>query len=220
MSLYPPTTTIPVYSVLTGVGIVLTALRIYVRLSRSKSTMGGLSADDYFILLGLVVVICCTGIQFHNAIDGLGGEAASGRVSKAKILVEHKIDFSMIVIEKIAFGAIKLSLLFFYQRMFGFWPSFRRLNHTTMVVVALWAVAFFMADLLLCGKYPQYQWAVDQTKAKEKCGDKGVLLIMFAATSVITDLAVLVLPLMYVRKLQLRPGKKLAASLIFLLGGL
>lgn len=182
--------------------------------------MGGLSLDDFFILLGLVVVICCTGIQFHNAIDGLGGEAASGRVSKAKILVEHKIDFSMIVIEKIAFGAIKLSLLCFYHRMFGFWPSFRRINFVTLGVVAAWAVSFFVADLLLCGSHPEYQWAVDQTMAKKECGDKGALLIAFAATSVVTDLAVLVLPLMYVRKLQLRPRKKIAASLIFLLGGL
>jgi hypothetical protein len=220
MSLYPPTTTIPVYSVLTGVGIILTGLRIYVRISGKKSSRTGLSTDDFFILLGLVVVIVCTGLQFHNAIDGLSGEAASDRAAKAKILVEHKIDFSMIVIEKIAFGAIKLSLLFFYQRMFGFWPSFRRINSTVMVVVSLWAISFLVADLLLCGRYPQYQWAIDQTKAKEQCGDKGALLIAFAATSVITDLAVLVLPLIYVQKLRLRSGKKLAASLIFLLGGL
>lgn len=221
MTLYPPTTTIPVYSVLTGVGILLTGLRIYVRLSRKKAaSRGALGADDYWILMGLAVVITCTGIQYHNAIDGLSGEAASDRVSKAKILVEHKIDFSMIVIEKIAFGAIKLSLLYFYHGMFGFWPSFRRLNHAAMVLVALWAVSFFVADLLLCGRYPQYQWAVDQTMAKQKCGDKGALLIAFAATSVITDLAVLVLPLLYVRRLKLRAGKKIAASLVFLLGGL
>jgi len=220
MSLYPPTTTIPIYTVLTGIGILLTALRLYVRVSRGKTSAGGLSADDYFILLGLAVVITCTGLQFHNALDGLSGEAASDRVSASKILVEHKIDFSMIVIEKIAFGAIKLSLLFFYQRMFGFWPSFRRINHATMAVVALWAVSFFVADLLLCGRFPQYQWAVDQTRAKQKCGDKGLLLIAFAASSVVTDLAVLVLPLMYVRKLRLGRGKKVAACLIFMLGGL
>jgi hypothetical protein len=220
MSFYPPSTTIPVYSVLTGIGVLLTGLRIYVRLSRNKDPRHALAADDFFIVLGLVVVVTCAGLQFHNALDGLSGDAASHQSAKAKILVEHKVDFTMIVIEKIAFGAIKLSLLCFYHRSFGVWRSFRYINYALIVLVSVWAASFFVADLLLCGRHPEYQWALDQKNARENCGDKGALLLAFAATSVVTDLGVLLLPLVYIRRLQMRRTKKVATSIVFLLGGM
>lgn len=126
----------------------------------------------------------------------------------------------MIVIEKPGFGFVKLSLLFFYRRLFGHWESFRRWNNGLIWIVSLWTVAFFVADLLLCGAHPELQWGLDQRLAATGCGDKGALLIAFAATSVVTDAAVLVLPLPYVGRLRLGRGKKVAACGVFLLGGM
>ncbi|KAK3368418.1 hypothetical protein B0H63DRAFT_76076 [Podospora didyma] len=224
MTLYPPSTTIPVYAVFTGVGIALTSLRFWVRLCYSPQPYprrNKLYLDDYFILLGLLVVCACTGIQFYNAIHGGSGEAISDKAHMAAVLVELKVDFSMIVIEKIAFGAIKLSLLFLYRRIFGFcWPSFRHLNNALIWIIALWSLSFFFADLLLCGAHPELQVGLDQALARDGCGDKGALLIAFAATSVLTDLMVLALPLPYIWRLPLRRTKKVMASVVFLLGGI
>lgn len=126
----------------------------------------------------------------------------------------------MIVIEKLAFGAVKLSLLYVYRRLFGNFASFKRFNNGLIWLVSLWTVSFFLADLLLCGKHPDLQWALDQSLARVGCGDKGALLIAFAVTSVITDGLVLVLPLLYLQRLRLRRSETIAVSVIFLLGTL
>jgi hypothetical protein len=220
-TLYPPSLTIPLYAVFTGIGVVLTCLRFWVRLSYEPRLYNGrkLYLDDFFIVLGLVVTCTCSGIQFHNAIDGASGEIPDP-LHSSKALVEHKVDFTMIVIEKLSFGAVKLSLLFFYRRLFGDSKRFRRINNALIWLVSLWTLTFFLADLLLCGIHPELQWALDQTLAKKGCGDKGALLLAFAATSVLTDGAVLLLPLVYVQRLRLRRTEMLAVSCIFLLGGL
>lgn len=216
MTIYPPSTVIPVYAVLTGVGIILTCLRFWVRVYHASSS--SLGADDILIVVGVVVATACAAIQFYNSVDGTGGEAVSGGDADSRALIAHRIDYAMKVIEKAAFGAIKLSLLFFYRRIFGVWPSFRRLNNTLIAFVALWTVAFILADLLLCGKDVTLQLALDQTKALHGCGDQGILLIAFAASSILTDALVLGLPLLYVHRLQMAQNKKFAAAFVFLLG--
>ncbi|KAK4209025.1 hypothetical protein QBC37DRAFT_475741 [Rhypophila decipiens] len=222
MGLYPPATVISVYSVFTGVAILLTALRFWVRLSYSPDPYlrRRLYWDDWFVILGLSVLCACTGIQFWNATHGAAGEAVSAATKDAQALVEHKVDFSMIVIEKIAFGAIKLSLLFLYRRIFVFSGNFRLVNNIFMWIVAAWAISFFVADLLLCGAHPEIQLALDQRPALLACGDRGALLIAFAATSIITDLFVLALPMPYIWSLQMRRSKKILATFVFLLGGI
>lgn len=179
-----------------------------------------LGIDDLCIVLGIIVVCTCTAIQFYNGLHGTGGGALTAEEKKHEIIVGHKIDFTMMVIEKLAFGAIKLSLLFFYRRIFGFWPSFRLSNYTLIVVVAAWTLAFAFADLLLCGKHISMQWRYDQNAALGHCGNRGALLIAFAVTSVVTDATVLALPLPYIGRLQMPPSKKIATSFIFLLGGM
>jgi hypothetical protein len=214
---YPPEVTIPVYAVFTAVGIALTVLRFWSRISFSKTRVG---VDDWLVLVGLLVVCACSSIQFYNAIHGTGGAAVSADDAEARAITAHKINFTMIVIEKPGFGAIKLSLLFFYKRIFDIWPSFKIANLLLIWVIVLWTVSFVMADLLLCGNQLHLQWAADQSIPGEQCGDKGLLLLMFAITSTITDAMVLLLPFVYVHRLQMPKQKKWAASVIFLLGAM
>ena len=124
----------------------------------------------------------------------------------------------MIVIEKPGFGFVKLSILFFYGRIFGVRPGFRRVKNVLVGVVAAWTLSFTPADVFLCGVHPELQWGFDQAVARRKCGQKGLLLLMFAVTSVATDLALLVLPLFYIGHLQMALRKKLSSGFVFFLG--
>lgn len=205
MTFYPPSTVIPIYTVLTGIGILLTGLRLWIRTSYARSSLG---PDDYLIMIGVGVMIACTAVQFYNAVSGTAGEAANEQENQHRAVLEYKIDFAMIAIEKLAFGTIKLSLLFFYRRIFGVWPSFRWLNNGLIGFVAAWTLAFVFAGLFLCGSHIEIQWALDQTRARRECGNKGVLLVAFAASSVVTDVLVLGLPLLYIRRLQMPKNKR------------
>lgn len=219
MALYPPSTVIPIYAVLIVVSILLTCLRLWVNASKySNMRKQPFGADDVFILIGLAVAASCSAIQFYNAVEGTAGEAISAQAAHHRAILSHKVDFAMTVVEKLAFGAIKLSLLLFYRHIFGVWASFRAVNNALLVLVAVWTLAFALADLLLCGGHLEVIWALDQTRALHQCGNRGALLIAFAATSIITDGLVLGLPLVYIQKLQITGKKKVGASIAFILG--
>lgn len=212
MSFYGPSTLIPVYSVLAFIGLTLTSMRFWVRTHHVRDS---LSLDDLFMCLGTLVVLACTAMQYYNTIYGMGGGVAASPVNAAEeIIASRKIDWCMIVIEKPAFGFIKLSILFFYRRIFGIWPNVRRLNTFLIGLVAAWTFAFLIADLLLCGAHPELNWAYDQRDARRGCGNKGALLLSFAATSVATDAILVVLPFFYIRRLQMPKGKKLAVVFV------
>jgi hypothetical protein len=215
MTWYPPSVTLPVYAVFTFVGVVLTCVRFWARRWYSRMPLG---VDDWLMAVGMFIVCCCTGIQFYNGLEGTNGNAIKEGDAISRQITSHKINFTMIIIEKPAFGAIKLSLLFFYKRIFGVWPSFNRLNNIIIVVIVLWTFTFAFADILICGTNVHLNFEIDQSKAKEQCGDKGLLLLMFAVTSVITDALVLGLPFQYVRRLQMARQKKWAAGLVIFLG--
>lgn len=216
MSLYGPSTTIPVYSVLTGVGIALTSLRFWVRTAYARRPLG---MDDILIVIGISIVSACTAMQLFNAVAGGSGEAISDETAKEKwVVLSRKIDWTMIVIEKAAFGAIKLSFLFFYRRIFGVWESFRHINNTLIGLIAAWTLAFILADIFLCGVHPELIWVDDQTVALGRCGNRGALLLVFSVTSVATDILVLGLPFLYIGRLQMSRQKMWASAVVFLLG--
>ncbi|KAI0175042.1 hypothetical protein BJ166DRAFT_513461 [Pestalotiopsis sp. NC0098] len=191
-------------------------MRFWVRTHHARDS---LALDDLFMCLGTLVVLACTAMQYYNTIYGMGGSVAASPVDAAEeIIASRKIDWCMIVIEKPAFGFIKLSILFFYRRIFGIWPNVRRLNTALISLVAAWTLAFLVADLLLCGIHPELNWAYDQRDARRGCGNKGALLLSFAATSVATDAILVVLPFFYIRRLQMPKSKKLAVVFVFFLG--
>ncbi|KAI0972216.1 hypothetical protein F4678DRAFT_54375 [Xylaria arbuscula] len=216
MSYYPPSTVIPIYSVFMGVAIALTGLRLWVRLSFARTNLG---IDDYLLLFGLVIAITCNGIQYYNSLKGTGGEAIEDPNEMTRmVIISHQIDWAMIVIEKAGFGAIKLSILFFYRRIFNVWGSFRRVNNALIWIVFIWTVVFTVADVLICGAHPELIWGFDQTIALDRCGNRGALLLAFSVTSVATDLPVLGLPFFYISRLQMAANKKWATSFVFFLG--
>lgn len=215
MSLYPPPVVIPIYSIFTGVAITLTGLRFWARTSYTKSRLG---TDDWLIAVGVLIGAACCGIQLWNSLEGTGGEAVSPEDAEEKAIISKKVDFTMVLIEKLAFGAIKLSLLFFYKRIFGPWASFKRINTVFIWIVSLWTFSFIVADVTLCGVHLGDEFKLDQSDAREHCGNKGLLLLMFAITSLITDLLVLSLPFFFINRLQMPPQKKWAAGMVFLLG--
>ncbi|PVH91186.1 hypothetical protein DM02DRAFT_664266 [Periconia macrospinosa] len=209
MPLYPLSIIMPIYGIFTAIGIMLTLLRFFVRasISRTRHTRNPFGLDDLFILVGL------------NSIYGNGGKATSSATKAHEAIVEYKIDFAMLVIEKPAFGAIKLSLLLFFRGIFGHWSSFQKINNWPMALIVAWTLSFMLADLFLCGTHPEYHWILDQTPNRARWEDKGLLLILFGLTSVITDALVVGLPLLYLRRLRLRFSKRFAACGVLLLGG-
>jgi hypothetical protein len=123
----------------------------------------------------------------------------------------------MVVLEKPAYGFIKLSVLLFYRRIFVT-PTFRLINNIIIVLISLWALAFFFAKILVCGTNPQDQW--DKNCLTWHSADLSLMLLWFAITDVVGDIAVLAMPYPCIMKLQMSRRTKLSVSGVFLLGTL
>ena len=56
-----------------------------------------------------------------------------------------KIDYAIIVIEKVTYTCIKISVLLFYRRIFAQRNSFRIVNDVLIIVlIMLWGLIFFV----------------------------------------------------------------------------
>lgn len=174
MSIYTRTTIISVCSVGSAIGLLLTTTRFYVRLRYAPTHLG---LDDLFIILAAAFTMLFYSLYMYDTVAGAAGNATTAATRAA--VVEHMMDYAMEVTEKLAYGSVKMSLLFFFRRVFGVFPRFRTINDMMIVVVALWTVAFLLAGVFICGAHPERYWAMDQRIPEAKCGNGGACVLHF-----------------------------------------
>lgn len=134
-------------------------------------------------------------------------------ISKNVLLTQHslKIDYATIVIEKVTYTCIKLSVLFFYRRIFAQRKSFRIANDVLIVLITLWGLIFFLMQVVLESNHGHIIHPGDSQEW---------LLLWFGITDVLGDIAVLTLPYPCIRRLQMNTKSKVWLTVIFLLGTL
>lgn len=90
-------------------------------------------------------------------------------------------------------ATIKLSILFFYRRIFR-GRAFDIASWVLIGVIGAWAIAFFVAILAACGTSIAANF---QTLGalKRECVDTFDILIALAVTDVAVDLAILIMPI-------------------------
>ena len=94
-----------------------------------------------------------------------------------------------------AYGFIKLSVIFFYRRIFvkGTRTWFDIATKVSVAIVIMWTVAFFLAEIFKCGPHVSDNWGplIDVTQ----CADPDKLLNGLFVSDFLTDLLVLLLPI-------------------------
>ena len=116
------------------------------------------------------------------------------------------------------YAMMKLSVLFFFRRIFLVQKRFRWYNDFLIILILLWALAYFLAEIFVCGGNPSALW--NPAAGPATCVNQTWLNFTFAITDVIGDILVVVTPYPCIRKLNMRRREKLAIALIFLLGTL
>lgn len=108
-----------------------------------------------------------------------------------------QILWSIDLMQVIALGCIKLSLMFFYRTIFnvrGGANLFNAISLATITLIAIWAVAFFFAFLFNCQGNPAANWT-SYTLTLQYCWKESAFLLLYSYTDFITDLIVLVFPI-------------------------
>lgn len=90
-------------------------------------------------------------------------------------------------------GLLKLSICFFYRRVFR-GPKFNTVSRIAIVIVILWIVVFTVTYAAACGTYWDARWASMLINTQRCEIHTFNLLLAYAISDVVLDLAILVIP--------------------------
>ncbi|EED14508.1 conserved hypothetical protein [Talaromyces stipitatus ATCC 10500] len=120
------------------------------------------------------------------------------------------------MISIVAYGALKLSVLFLFRRIF-IGPLFSKVSLLALAIVSAWTVAFFFATLFQCGTIPSRLWSSPRDVATY-CSSYKYIQLGHATSDVATDLVVLTIPMPIIWRLHMTIRQKLGLLIVFMLG--
>lgn len=192
--------------VLVFLTLVVVALRIVARFESGVK----LWWDDYLILAAVPQGIGMLIIQGLWAPMGVGypiTEALPNIVTILKMLVAYEFIFA------IAISTIKLSVMFFYLRVFVN-DGLRLATKLAMAFVLLWTVGNILQVFLICRPFA----ATYDPTVKGECGNQVGAFIAIGAFNVVTDAIILTLPIPTIWGLKMSSSARLGLCAIFLVG--
>ncbi|TVY64161.1 Satratoxin biosynthesis SC1 cluster protein [Lachnellula suecica] len=167
--------------------------------------------DDWLIIWSLLWNFAVVGFILGMMKAGMGIHAKKvpmgNIVLMAKLLVVAEILYAWNLIWT------KISLLMMYYRIFRF-PYFKRWAFIIGIFVGLWAVTVTFLFIFICVPV-QKLWYPD---IPGHCINQVGTWIANATSTIVSDLAILVLPIPQVWKLKLRRSEKIALTGVFGLG--
>jgi hypothetical protein len=96
----------------------------------------------------------------------------------------------------VAFGSVKLSIIYFYRRVFdtGHSNLFNKLTLGMMIFVAIWTIAFFFGFLFDCGVAFWSNWG-PLINDYSYCESTFGLTAAFTISDIISDVVIFCMPL-------------------------
>ncbi|KAJ5263816.1 hypothetical protein N7478_011421 [Penicillium angulare] len=191
---------------------VLTVLTVVVRFTVRIRSGSKPRLDDWLMLTSLGPLAAIFAINFVATHYGLGKHvwlATVGGMTKME-----KFLFSSLVIYTFELAFIKVAVLCFYRRVFGVnW-----LNHVAMFFAVGWCIgsliALFLAPVPISFFWTEFQ---DPTSGHNRY-DFYNWYIGNAATNVVGDFLILIVPIPIVWGLKMRTAQKVMVSLVLFLG--
>ncbi|KAF7179312.1 hypothetical protein CNMCM7691_008245 [Aspergillus felis] len=192
----------------TVLAFVMVCLRLLARWERKQK----LWWDDWMIVFSMGWNLVVVGFIFAMVKEGMGLHAGtavpiSNQIMIAKFLVVAEILYVFNLVWT------KLSILLMYYRIFRF-PYFKRWAYIIGTFVLLWVICITFLFIFICVPV-QKLW---YPSLPGRCINQVATWVANAASTILTDLVILVLPMPQVWKLQLRLSEKLALTFAFSLG--
>ncbi|KAF2199568.1 CFEM domain-containing protein [Delitschia confertaspora ATCC 74209] len=205
-----------VYNTTSVVLGVISAICVFLRLVYKLAfTVTELGWDDCFIVVTLFVGIPSTIMNVQLATpNGLGKDIWTLPYFKVTNFLE-----TLYVMEVLYFAQVpllKLSLLFFYQRIFPGRPV-RRLIWATIALNSLYGVVFIIVAIFQCQPISFY-WTSWDGEHTGQCININALSWANAVISIVLDIWMLAIPLSQLIHLKLAWKKKVQVSMMFCTG--
>jgi hypothetical protein len=200
-----------------GLGVVSAAcvlLRIAYKLVVTSYELG---LDDYFILLTLVIGVPQTVLTDRGTTaNGLGKDIWTLKPTQVTNFI--RAFYVMEVLYFAIVSVLKLSLLFFYHRIFP-GTNVRRIIWATIAFDVMFGATFVIVAIFQCQPVSHY-WTYWDGEHSGKCININALGWSNAAISIALDLWMLAIPLSQLVHLKLAWKKKIGVALMFCVGTL
>ncbi|KAB5566560.1 hypothetical protein GE09DRAFT_1171632 [Coniochaeta sp. 2T2.1] len=228
METLPPPTKTPPFPIETvaqrsvlGVALtfaILPVVSVTLRVIARRIASRALDASDYCIIIACLFAEALEGVSITGVLDcGIGYDHTvnivvqygMGPVTKLlKLLIPLQFLWAL------SLGFSKTSILLLYSNVFAV-PVVIWTARSAIVFIALWVLATIITGCLICQPFAM-NW--DQTIPGGHCGDQVLSFTVTGALNLVTDVMVLLLPLPYLYKLQMRLYKKLVLMGVFSVG--
>ncbi|KAL1857632.1 hypothetical protein Daus18300_010272 [Diaporthe australafricana] len=192
---------------------IVVSIRLYVRIFLGDT--GSVGTDDWIILATLVLGIPSTLL----ATLGAGGHGLGRDIwtlSFNDITLFAKYFYVLQILYVIGIPMVKLSLLFFYLRVFPARPV-RRVLWGTIVLILIYCLTFLFVTILECTPI-SYFWESWDGEHQGKCINLHAISWIQAGVSVGLDAWMLAIPLSQLPGLKLHWKKKVSVGLMFFVG--
>ncbi|KAK8122790.1 hypothetical protein PG984_011460 [Apiospora sp. TS-2023a] len=184
--------------VIIGIALVTLVLRVVSRVQNL-----GVGADDYLTVVGFVLVAMA---------DPFDTSQATVLHNAPKLMLELFVTTLFYIT---CLAVLKLSVLCFYQRIFGGTAWMRVATYAMVAVVGSWWLALILTVVFDCAPV-QKQW--DPFMAEGDCINIFNVNLGIAATNIATDVAIMALPLRLIWSLRIRTLEKVVVMCCFALG--
>ncbi|KAI1819660.1 hypothetical protein F4861DRAFT_543712 [Xylaria intraflava] len=201
------------------VTIVAVSLRFYAR----GLTTARLGIDDWLtipsallcVTIAIVQIIAATaaGLGSHQKLDAQGQPGHT-----PELYIYEKTRYAYEVIGAAGLCLIKLSVLFFFRRIFRV-QAFIIVNNIVIGLTASWGIAYVFALAFQCSP-PSTLWEKLESEYGSQCVMVLPFYLSFAFTDLIIDIIIFILPVPHLYSLNMPTRQKLGVASIFFLGSL
>ncbi|KAL9048080.1 MAG: hypothetical protein Q9206_006257 [Seirophora lacunosa] len=195
-----------------AVMLVIATLAVLLRLYARRVSRSKFGTDDYLILVALILTYGLDITSFFAIRAGSGRHMITLTLDQITSLI--KTDQAAQVLFGCSITATKLSILFFYLRLFPF-RTFFVVSLITGVAAILWWVGLMLTAFLHCRPLAYY-W--DRSIPNGYCVDEHLIGFTITSVNIVTDLVVLVLPIPWLWGMNMAVPKRMAVVGLFLLG--
>ncbi|KAH8725647.1 hypothetical protein GQ44DRAFT_615438 [Phaeosphaeriaceae sp. PMI808] len=194
----------------TGILYALAWLLIGLRVA-GKVVSNHVALDDWIVVTALLILsipVACVLAMTHLGLGKHLWDLGDGIL--LRILRFFYISSSTYVI---VLGLIKISLILFYLEIFKM-RAFRISAYVFLAYLIINTLVIFLLTAVPCLPVEAF-WDRD---IKGKCLDVQALAYANSASAIFQDVVLLILPLVFIQKLQMRRNRKIAVSFMFAIG--
>ncbi|KAI9758662.1 MAG: hypothetical protein M4579_002910 [Chaenotheca gracillima] len=200
--------------VLSAVLPAITTLIVALRLTLRRLQRFGWGIDDYLATLALLNIWILSTLTILGWHIGLGRHRDDVPYAYWTLYLKGLFVYDIFYV--LGIGLVKLSILFFYERVFAIERRVLILLRCLEAFILCWVVATIIASIFECTPV-SYFWTRVKL-APGSCVDLTSLAASQAALNVATDVLIYIFPIPIVWKLHISKRKKIGVIIVFLSG--